>query len=79
MGENGILMYLNLIFIESMFSQNALDVEPETEMIQILQSEAAQDFETQKQKSSFRFTGEQVKFLTYMLDKHGNDFRVCKL
>jgi len=45
-------------------------------MIRILQKEAADDFEFQKKKSSFRFTSEQVKFITYMLNKHGNDFKV---
>ena len=48
-------------------------------MIRILQKEAADDFEIQRKKSSFRFTGEQVKFITGMLDKHGNDYKVSQM
>jgi hypothetical protein len=52
------------------------DSKPETEMIRILQKEAEEDFAAQRQKSGFRFTGEQVKFITYMMDKYGDDFKV---
>lgn len=52
------------------------DSKPETEMIRILQKEAEEDFAAQRLKSGFRFTGEQVKFITYMMDKYGDDFKV---
>ena len=48
----------------------------ETEMIRILQKEAEAEFAAARIKSGFRFTGEQVKFLIYLMDKHGDDFKV---
>ena len=59
--------------------QSSRNEKPESEMIRILQKEAADDFEIQRKKSSFRFTGEQVKFITGMLDKHGNDYKVSQM
>ena len=45
-------------------------------MIRILQKEAEAEFAAARIKSGFRFTGEQVKFIIYLMDKYGNDFKV---
>ena len=74
-----ICSILLLVSISLFSFQELKQDKPETEMIRILQKEAAEDFETQRKKSSFRFTSEQVKFISGMLDKHGNDFKVGRL
>ena len=56
--------------------QTLIEGNAETEMIRILQKEADEDFAAQRLKAGFRFTGEQVKFITYMMDKYGDDFKV---
>merc|ERR1719447_1888996 len=44
-----------------------------SEVVKKLEAEAL-EAEANK-KANFRFTGEQVKWITYCLDKHGDDFK----
>ena len=59
-----------------LFQNAAEGVSKETEMIRILQKQADEEFSAARQKSGFRFTGEQVRFITYLMDKYGDDFKV---
>ena len=43
-----------------------------SKVVKSLQEES----ESTKPQQSFRFTKEQTKWITYLLDKHGDDFQV---
>ena len=67
-------------FIEKIQDQNPNEIPPQeiaskksSEVVKRLEAEAL-EAEANK-KANFRFTGEQVKWITYCLDKHGDDFK----
>lgn len=67
-------------FIEKIQDQNPNNIPPQeiaskksSEVVKRLEAEAL-EAEANK-KANFRFTGEQVKWITYCLDKHGDDFK----
>ena len=67
-------------FIEKIQDQNPNKIPPQeiaskksSEVVKRLEAEAL-EAEANK-KANFRFTGEQVKWITYCLDKHGDDFK----
>ena len=67
-------------FIEKIQDQNPNKIPPQeiaskksSEVVKRLEAEVL-EAEANK-KANFRFTGEQVKWITYCLDKHGDDFK----
>jgi len=66
-------------FIEKIQDENQVEKTPpalavkSSEVIKRLEAQAL-EAESNK-KSNFRFTGEQVKWITYCLEKHGDDFK----
>ena len=67
-------------FIEKIQDQNPNNIPAQeiaskksSEVVKRLEAEAL-EAESNK-KANFRFTGEQVKWITYCLDKHGDDFK----
>ena len=67
-------------FIEKIQDQNPNNIPAQeiaskksSEVVKRLEAEAL-EAEANK-KANFRFTGEQVKWITYCLDKHGDDFK----
>ena len=54
--------------------ENLSENTEKTEVIKRLEAQVS-EAESSK-KSSFRFTPDQVKWITYCLDKHGDDFKV---
>ena len=45
---------------------------PESEVVKSLTEEC----ESTEKRQVFRFTKEQIRWISYLMDKHGNDFKV---
>ena len=46
-----------------------------SKVVQSLQEECEKE-ESTKQKQTFRFTKEQVRWISYLIDNHGDDYQV---
>ena len=68
-------------FIEKIQDENQVEKTAAVPALAVKSSEVIKRLEAQaleaesNKKSNFRFTGEQVKWITYCLDKHGDDFK----